>query len=125
VSGGWSYRIVEDGRELVLQQLEHDAWTDLYGFVPEPAPLIDVETSNWWVSTSPRSPFVSGLMVARQHADGTRTALRDWGGATLTEATPSGSTSTEVPREQLPELLAERFSLPGFVLGADERLVPV
>jgi hypothetical protein len=42
----------------------------------------------------------------------------------LTEATPAGATSTDIRREQVPELLAERFALPGFALGADERLVP-
>jgi N-hydroxyarylamine O-acetyltransferase len=124
VLGGWSYRIVEDGRELVLQQLEPDGWRDMYGFVPEPVPVIDVETVNWWVSTSPRSPFVTGLIVTSQDADGKRTALSDWSGLALTETTPAGSTSIEVRREQLPQLLAERFALPGFVLGADERLVP-
>jgi N-hydroxyarylamine O-acetyltransferase len=123
VLGGWSYRVVEDGRELVLQQLERDGWSDMYGFVPEPVPVIDVETVNWWVSTSPRSPFVTGLIVTSQDADGKRTALSDWSGLSLTEATPAGSSSIEVRPEQLPELLSERFALPGFVLGADERLV--
>ncbi len=57
---GWSYRVVEDGPELVLQTAEADAWIDLYGFAPQPVPFIDVETSNWWTSTHPRSPFVTG-----------------------------------------------------------------
>jgi N-hydroxyarylamine O-acetyltransferase len=124
VLGGWSYRIVEDGRELVLQQLEHGDWSDLYGFIPEPVPLIDVDTVNWWVSTSPRSPFVTGLIVTIQDGDGKRTVLSDWSGLTLTEATPAASTSTEVRPEQVPKLLTERFALPGFALGADERFVP-
>jgi N-hydroxyarylamine O-acetyltransferase len=124
VLGGWSYRVVEDGRELVLQQLEGDGWVDLYGFVPEPVPVIDVETANWWVCTNPRSPFVTGLIVSSQDTEGKRAALSDWRGLALTEATPAGSTSTEVPREKVPELLARRFALPGFVLDADERLVP-
>ena len=121
---GWSYRVVQDGAELVMQQLEWGSWSDLYGFVPEPVPLIDVETINWWVSTHPRSPFVTGLLITSQRTDGSRTELSDWSGLVLTETTPQRSTTTQVLRAQLPALLAERFSLPGFVLDEDERLVP-
>ena len=43
---GWLYRLVEDGPELVLQVFQDGAWADMYGFVPEPVPVIDVEVSN-------------------------------------------------------------------------------
>jgi hypothetical protein len=36
---------------------------------------------------------------------------------------PAGTSVTPLKREAIPELLATRFSLPGFALGADERLV--
>ena len=64
---GWRYRVVEDGPELVLQSIAQSGeWVDLYGFVPEPVPLIDVVTSNWYTCTHPRSPFVTGLIVSAQ-----------------------------------------------------------
>ena len=87
---GWRYRVVEDGPELVLQSTDaHGEWIDLYGFVPEPVPLIDVVTSNWYTCTHPRSPFVTGLIVTAQRADGTRESLSDWSGdLALTEETP-------------------------------------
>lgn len=119
----WRYRVVQDGAELVLQCLEDGTWADLYGFVPEPVYAVDVETASWFVCTHPRSPFVTGLIIASQDADGTRLALSDWSGLELRQRTPQASTVTPLQRSEVPALLAERFDLPGFGLGADERLV--
>jgi N-hydroxyarylamine O-acetyltransferase len=118
---GWRFRVVQDNDELVLQTSSADAsadgaWSDVYGFIPHPLPLIDVEVSNWWVCTNPRSPFVTGLTVGVHHDDGTRLWLSDWDGLTLTEQTPAGSRVTEHAREEIPSLLAERFGLEGFAL---------
>jgi len=119
---GWRYRVVEDGEELVLQGADGGGWFDLYGFPPQPVPLIDVETINWWVCTNPRSPFVTGLMITRQDEDGTRTVLSDREGLQLSVASP-GATRVEAPaREMLPRLLAERFGLPGFTLDEGGRV---
>ncbi len=120
---GWSFRVVEDGPELVLQRLAGDEWADIYGFLPQPVPLIDVETSNWWTSTHPRSLFVCGLIVGVRGDDGSGTLLCDWSELSLSEQTPAGTSVTLLQREAIPELLATRFSLPGFALGADGRLV--
>ena len=122
---GWSFRVVEDGSELVLQKLVGDEWADVYAFLPQPVPLIDVEVSNWWTSTHPRSLFVTGLIVGVRDDDGTGTLLYDWSELSLSEQTPAGTSVTPLQREAIPELLATRFSLPGYVLGADERLVRV
>jgi N-hydroxyarylamine O-acetyltransferase len=122
---GWSFRVVEDGSELVLQKLEAGEWVDVYGFVPQPVPLIDVETSNWWTSTHPSSLFVTGLIVGVRGDDGTGTLLCDWSELSLSEHTPAGTHVAPLERAAIPELLATHFSLPGFVLGADERLVRV
>jgi arylamine N-acetyltransferase len=107
----------------VLQAAEGDRWVDQYGMLAHPVPLVDVETINWWASTHPRSPFVTGLMVSTQAGDGSRTSLSDWGELALTERTPTTSSVTPVAREALPELLAARFALDGFALGAGGRLV--
>ena len=54
--------------------------------------------------------------------DGTRTMLSDWSGLALTEQTPTGATVTPVEQEDVPELLATRFALPGYALSKDGRL---
>jgi N-hydroxyarylamine O-acetyltransferase len=121
---GWRIRVVRDGEELVLQELEAKRWKDVYGFVGQPVPFVDLETSNWWVCTHPHSPFRSGLIVTTQRADGTRASLSDWDGLALTVRTPSLTEVTSVAREDVPELLATRFDLPGFEFGDDGSLVP-
>lgn len=121
---GWRFRVVQDGPELVLQTVEEGKWIDVYGFIPEPVPRIDVEASNWWTCTHPHSPFVSGLIVAALDAGGTRASLSDWGELSLIEHAPTGHTVTPVVRQEVPTLLAHRFGLPGFALDADGRIVP-
>jgi N-hydroxyarylamine O-acetyltransferase len=120
---GWRFRIVEDAPELVLQTVEGEEWVDLYGLLPYPVPQIDVETVNWWISTHPRSPFVTGLIVSTQDASGARISLSDWSGLTLTERTPTATSTTPLERDAVPELLARRFGLHGFELDGGGRLV--
>lgn len=121
---GWRFRVVEDGPELVLQTLHGSQWTDLYGFVPEPVPFVDVEVSNWFTSTHPHSPFVTGLIVSAQRADGTRESLGDWNGLSLTQETPEDRSVTPLERSAVPELIAARFGLEGFRVDDEGRLVP-
>jgi len=120
---GWRFRVVQDGEELVLQTISEGRWSDLYAFVPKAVPLVDLDTSNWFTCSHPVSPFVTGLLIASQTADGTRTTLSDWGELALVQQTPSERTSTPVAREQIPGLLAERFGLEGFELDASGRVV--
>jgi len=123
VQSGWRFRVVEEERELVLQTAQRDEWVDVYGFLPHPVPFVDLETSNWFASTHPRSPFVTGLIVSTQADDGFRTLLSDWHGLTLTEQTPAGATVTPVERDSVPELLATHFELPGYAVGVDGSLI--
>jgi len=122
---GWRFRVVEEEPELVLQTAQGDEWVDVYGFLPRPVPFVDLETSNWFTSTHPRSPFVTGLVVSVQADDGARTLLSDWNGLALTEQTPAGATVTPVDRDAVPGLLATRFALPGYAVGADGHLITV
>ena len=123
VQSGWRFRVVEEEPELVLQTAKGDEWIDVYGFLPHPIPFVDLETSNWFTSTHPRSPFVTGLIVSSQADDGTRTMLSDWTGLALTEQTPTSATVTPVEQDAVPELLATRFALPGYALSADGHLI--
>jgi arylamine N-acetyltransferase len=74
--------------------------------------MVDIEVSNWFVSTHPDSPFVSGVIVSRRPQDGSIEILSDWSGEpVLVTETPEGSTSVPVARAELPELIASRFDL--------------
>jgi N-hydroxyarylamine O-acetyltransferase len=124
VQSGWRFRVVEEGPELVLQSAGEDEWLDLYGFLPEPVPFVDLETSNWFTSTHPRSPFVTGVIVGTHDGDGGRAMLRDWDGLALKEQSPARTTVTPVAQDAVPELLASRFGLPGYAVDTQGRLVP-
>jgi N-hydroxyarylamine O-acetyltransferase len=120
---GWRFRVVPDGEELVLQTADGAGWIDLYGFIPEAVPQIDVETSNWFTSTHPRSPFVTGLIVTRHRPDGTRLSLSNWTELAFVTQTPSGSSTSPVELESVPGLLESEFGLPGFSLSGEGRIV--
>ena len=119
---GWRFRVVQDGPEHVLQTATADGWSDLYGFVPEPVPFVDIQTSNWFTCTHPGSPFVTGLSIAVSRPDGTRIALSDREGLTLTRYTPTETVVSRPQREEIPDLLETVFGLPGFALGDDGAL---
>jgi N-hydroxyarylamine O-acetyltransferase len=119
---GWRFRIVEDGFEHVLQTDSGSEWVDVYGFMPQPAPTVDVEVANWFTSAHPSSPFVTGLIVSTQRRDGTRIALSDRGELALTEQTPAGADVTPVSRAEIPHILESRFGLNGFELDNDGRV---
>jgi N-hydroxyarylamine O-acetyltransferase len=120
---GWRFRVVPEGAELVLQTANGSDWIDLYAFIPEPVPQIDVETSNWFTSTHPRSPFVTGLIVTSHRPDGTRLSLSDWSELALVRQTPTGSSSSPVELSSVPGLLESEFELPGFAVSEDGRII--
>src|SRR5271163_697029 len=58
------YRL-EDRRDgLVLQTEVRGDWQDLYEFTTRSQPQIDLTVGSWYVSTHPKSHFVTGLLVA-------------------------------------------------------------
>ncbi len=120
---GWRFRVVQEGEELVLQSESDGAWVDLYAFAPRPVPMVDVETSNWFTCAHPRSPFVTGLLISAQRADGVRISLSDWDELAFVEQTPTSRNVTPLAREQLPELLERHFGLGGFALDDEGRVV--
>ncbi len=119
---GWRYRLVEDGPELVLQTFADDAWSDMYGFVPEPVPHVDIVVNNWFTATHPDSPFVTGIMTGWRTPERCL-SLFDYGEPVVVERPVGGTSSiTPVARADVPALLAERFAIPGVILGDDGRL---
>ncbi len=116
---GWRYRLVEEGPELVLQVFQDAAWTDMYGFVPEPAEPIDVAVNNWYTATHPDSDFVKGIIVGRRQPDRCL-SLFVFDEAVLVERPVGGASAVaEVARADVPALLAERFGVPDVVLRDD------
>lgn len=119
---GWRFRVIEEGAELVLQTQGPKGWSDVYGFVPRPVPRVDIEVSNWWICTNPRSPFVSGLIASVNHDDGRREAISDWSGPLqVITMTPHRAEVSEQPRSVIPGKL-KHLGLPGFQLGEDGRV---
>jgi N-hydroxyarylamine O-acetyltransferase len=124
---GWRYRVEPYRNELVLMaRSSSGVWSDMYSFVPEPAAPIDIEVGNWFASTYPGSPFTRRLVVAGAlDAGAVRMALSDDGAAAILRTlTPTGQTVTEVAREALPDVLAQRFGLRGWRLDGGVRPVP-
>ena len=120
---GWKFQVVEEGEEMVLQTLLADGWSDVYGFVPKPAMRIDIEVNNWFMCSNPASPFVFGLIVSKNHSDGTRDAMHDWSGTLQSLAMrPDGIVEMPESREAVASLLARRFDLPGFEVDPNGRV---
>jgi N-hydroxyarylamine O-acetyltransferase len=111
---GWRYRVAEQEQELVLQTLSADGWTDLYEFSPRPVPRVDIETSNWFTTSHPRSPFVTGFVACRHDRDGSRLMLSDWEGLSLTRQTPYEQSVTPLGWDEVAQLLEREFGLDGF-----------
>lgn len=59
----WTYRIAEQAGTFVLQSRRQEGWVDLYAFNLEPQQLPDYEMANYFISTSPDSPFVRTMTV--------------------------------------------------------------
>lgn len=120
---GWRYRLVEDGPELVLQVFQDGGWSDLYGFVPEPAPQIDIVVNNWFTATHPESQFVNGIMAGLRSPERCSTLFVNEQAVLIERPVGGESTLTEVPLRDVPTLLAERFGIEGVVLGDEGRLM--
>jgi arylamine N-acetyltransferase len=58
------YRVLDHGDGYVLQAQIRGEWQALYTFTSRPVPRIDREVGSWYVSTHPKSGFVTGLSVA-------------------------------------------------------------
>ncbi|MFF7450715.1 MULTISPECIES: arylamine N-acetyltransferase [unclassified Streptomyces] len=83
-------------------------WRRQYAFTLDPAEAPDFEVFNWFVATSPRSPFTQRPYV--QRLDGDRHVLLS--GRELIVTSPDGTVSKrEVAEEEVTRLLAEEFGI--------------
>jgi N-hydroxyarylamine O-acetyltransferase len=74
--GGWTWRVVREADQWVLQSLHPDGWFDLYAFRGERHFQVDFEVSNYYTAHSHRSTFV-GKLVAMRGTDLVRHTLKD------------------------------------------------
>jgi N-hydroxyarylamine O-acetyltransferase len=115
---GWRYRLMEDGAELVLQTFVDGSWVEMYGFIPEPVPFVDIEVNNWYTATHPTSPFVTGVFAGARRVDRCLSLFVNDEAVLVERAVGEPSSTTMVPPGQIPTLLAERFDLPGVSIGS-------
>jgi N-hydroxyarylamine O-acetyltransferase len=72
----WTYRLVHEPGQLVLQSRGPAGWADLYAFTREPQLPVDYELANYFVATHPSSPFTRTL-TAQLPTPEARHILRD------------------------------------------------
>ena len=107
--GGWRFRLVQDGRERVLQRLGPDGFCDLYGFTLEPQLPIDFVVANHYTSTHPACRFTQIPVVQKTREDGAETLRGD-----VLQTMRPGEAIVETPTpkgDDLLVLLRERFGL--------------
>lgn len=114
---GWRYRVVTDDNELVLQMQEGEEFVDLYGFIDEPALRVDMEVNNWYVCTSPRSPFTTALYCSFQEP-GRRWVISERSGdRILTTKTPTSRSERALTIDEVEACFASTFHLPPIAMG--------
>jgi arylamine N-acetyltransferase len=102
------YRLREHGDGYLLEAEIRGEWQPLYMLSSRPQPQIDLEVGSWYVSTHPKSGFVTGLSAARV-TDDARWNLR---GRNL--AIHSGGNTERIRFDsaaQVLDALSERFGI--------------
>ncbi len=107
--GSWTYRIAEDGADLVLEVRRGDSWFGLYAFTLDEYHLVDYVVANHFNSAHPDSVFTREALVQLPGVE-SRITLR---GSRLVEALPDGRTVEQELRDAgaVRAVLAERFGL--------------
>ncbi|HLR98669.1 MAG TPA: arylamine N-acetyltransferase [Mycolicibacillus parakoreensis] len=97
------------GGGYLLETLLGRNWQPMYTFTDRPRPLIDLELGSWYVSTHPRSLFVTGLSAALVVGD----ARMNLHGRTLSVHHHDGPTERTrlASAAAVVEVLGERFGL--------------
>ncbi|GAA0411612.1 arylamine N-acetyltransferase family protein [Streptomyces luteireticuli] len=107
--GEWTFSLADEPEgPRVLRSLHKEGWFDLYALGAEERLPIDYTVANHYISTHPRSPFVSQVVVQKTEPD-VRTTLT---GSVLSVVRPDGSADEwEVGEGELREVLVERFGI--------------
>ncbi len=116
---GWRYRLRQDEAELVLQVFLDGDWSDMYGFVPEPAQRVDIEVNNWYTATHPESSFVTNIMTGLRSPERCLTLIVSEGAVLIERPVGGASGVSEVSLDELPGLLATRLGIPNVELTDD------
>jgi arylamine N-acetyltransferase len=102
------YRLLDHAEGFELQAQVRGVWQPLYLLSDRPCPRIDLEVGSWYVSTHPRSPFVTGLTAALV-TDDARWNLR---GRHLTVHRAGGSDRTRFDSAaEVLDVLEDRFGI--------------
>jgi N-hydroxyarylamine O-acetyltransferase len=72
---GWTYRVVDEAGQRLLQSSRGASWENLYTFTQEPQHQVDYELASHYTSTHPGSPFTQTL-TAQQIGPDVRRILR-------------------------------------------------
>jgi N-hydroxyarylamine O-acetyltransferase len=118
-----TFRLAASGDGYAMQARLGDEWKTLYRFTIEEQHPPDYEVSSWYLSTHPRSHFLSGLIAARPAPDA-RYALRN---TTLTTHHRDGRTERRelAHAAELREVLHDTFGIaaPDGLEDAFERVI--
>ena len=102
------YRLVDHPEGFELQAEIRGAWQSLYLLSDRPRPRIDLEVGSWYVSTHPKSGFVTGLTAALV-TDDARWNLR---GRNLAVHRAGGSEKTRLDTAaEVVDLLGDTFGI--------------
>ncbi|MEA2167429.1 MAG: N-hydroxyarylamine O-acetyltransferase [Solirubrobacteraceae bacterium] len=107
IQSGWRFQNHARDEHVVF----YENGAEQYVIELEPAPMVDLEVSNWYTATYPGSIFTTKLMVAIHRPDGTCVSLGDREGLQLSVHTPSGREVTPVTPAEVPGLLEQHFGL--------------
>jgi N-hydroxyarylamine O-acetyltransferase len=111
------FRLVPERDGFVLQAEVSGAWASLYRFDFAEQVMADHEQGNWFVSTHPRSRFLTGLLAARPDA---QRRLGLFNNELVVHTRGAGSTKTELKSvAELRDVLTDVF---GIRLPADPKL---
>jgi N-hydroxyarylamine O-acetyltransferase len=112
--GTWTFRLMRDGYQWVLQTLSSGDWFELYAFTEDPQFPMDYVMANHYTASYPDSFFVGRPVLQTNSHDGRRALV----GAELLHAGPEGT------REKLTltrdEILAATRDLFGIELTEEE-----
>lgn len=103
----WTYRMVKEPDQWVLQSQRQEGWSDLYSFTLERQERVDYELANYWMATHPDSIFRQ-ILTAQLSTPEVRYLLRN---DTFMKNRGETTTSRTVSVDEIPTLLRDVFGI--------------